>query len=216
VGHLDRERYTPLAFDLRGHGSAAGVRPITLDACVEDVLAAAPPRFILSGYSMGGRIALHVAARAPARVARLVLVATTAGIEDEGERAARLAADAALARGMEEGTLDAFVATWTAQPLFAGTPADVRAAWEADLRRNEPAALAAALVGLSQGAMESMWDRLPALDIPATVVVGTRDTKYVAIAERLVATLPQASLVTVPNAGHGLPREAPAAVAAAV
>jgi 2-succinyl-6-hydroxy-2,4-cyclohexadiene-1-carboxylate synthase len=173
-------------------------------------------RFTLCGYSMGGRVALHIAARGPERVARLVLVATTAGIEDEAERAARLAADVALARGIEEGTLDAFVGTWMAQPLFAGTPADARAAWEADLRRNDPAALAAALRGLSQGVMEPLWDRLPTLDIPTTVVAGARDAKYLAIARRFMATLPRAHLVTVPNAGHGLPREAPAAVAAAI
>ena len=46
---------------------------------------------------MGGRVALHVALAAPDRVERLVLVATTAGIADDGERAARRAADERLA-----------------------------------------------------------------------------------------------------------------------
>src|SRR4051812_37649437 len=62
AGALDAERYRPLAVDLRGHGTARDARPITFDACVADVLAAAPPgRFDLCGYSMGGRLALHVA-----------------------------------------------------------------------------------------------------------------------------------------------------------
>ena len=66
---LDVERYRPLALDLPGHGSQAGhARPITFDACVECVLGQAPGRFVLCGYSMGGRIALHVALAAPQRV----------------------------------------------------------------------------------------------------------------------------------------------------
>ena len=89
VGLLDRERYLPLALDLPGHGDAAGWgEPITFAGCVAHVLAIAPERFVLCGYSLGGRIALHVALEAPERVARLVLVSTSAGIEDGVERAA--------------------------------------------------------------------------------------------------------------------------------
>jgi pimeloyl-ACP methyl ester carboxylesterase len=79
VERLDRERYTALAPDLRGHGTARDARPISVAACVEDILAAAPPRFALCGYSMGGRLALHVALAAPERVERLVLCCTTPG-----------------------------------------------------------------------------------------------------------------------------------------
>jgi 2-succinyl-6-hydroxy-2,4-cyclohexadiene-1-carboxylate synthase len=52
--------------------------------------------------------------------------------------------------------------------------------------------------------------------MPATVLAGQRDARYVAIAERLVERLPDAELVVVPGAGHGLPREAPEAIAAAI
>src|SRR4051794_14771243 len=97
VDRLAAERYRPLALDLRGHGAAAARRPIDFAACAGDVLAAAPERFVLAGYSLGGRIAQHVALAAPERVERLMLVSTTAGIEDAGERAARRAADEALA-----------------------------------------------------------------------------------------------------------------------
>ena len=46
--------------------------------------------------------------------------------------------------------------------------------------------------------------------------MGERDAKFVALGERLAAALPDAELVVVPGAGHGLPREAPEAVAALV
>jgi 2-succinyl-6-hydroxy-2,4-cyclohexadiene-1-carboxylate synthase len=216
VERLDPERYTALAPDLRGHGSARDARPISLEAVVADVLAAAPPRFVLCGYSMGGRIALHVALAAPERVEHLILVATTAGIEDERERAARRTADEELAAFAEAATIEQFAERWTGQPLFAGTPPEAERTWREDLLRNDPRGLAAVLRGLGAGAMESLWDRLPGITMRTTVLAGERDGKYVAIAERLMRRLPKAELVIVPDAGHGLPREAPAAIAAAI
>jgi 2-succinyl-6-hydroxy-2,4-cyclohexadiene-1-carboxylate synthase len=62
--------------------------------------------------------------------------------------------------------------------------------------------------------MAPLWDRLGELAMPARVVAGERDAKYVEIGEQLVAALPRAELVVVPGAGHGLPREAPEALAA--
>jgi 2-succinyl-6-hydroxy-2,4-cyclohexadiene-1-carboxylate synthase len=216
IARLDAERYTALAPDLRGHGAARGARPVSFDAITADVLAAAPERFALCGYSMGGRIALHVALAAPERIERLVLVATTAGIDDAAERAARRDADERLAAFAEEATIEAFADRWMAQPLFAGTPPRAAGLWREDLLRNGTRGLAAVLRGLGTGAMAPLWDRLGELSMPATVLAGADDAKYVALGERLAAALPRAALVIVPRAGHGLPREAPDAVAAAV
>jgi 2-succinyl-6-hydroxy-2,4-cyclohexadiene-1-carboxylate synthase len=206
------ERYRPLALDLRGHGAAAQARPVTFGACVDDVLAAAPPRFSLCGYSMGGRIALHVALRAPERVERLVLLAATAGIEDAAERAARRAADERLAAFAEQSTIEAFADRWAAQPMFAADPPEVAAFARADMLRNDPRALAAVLRGIGTGAMPPVWERLRELRMPVSVLAGERDAKFVAVGERLAGALPDACLVVVRGAGHGLPREAPQAV----
>jgi 2-succinyl-6-hydroxy-2,4-cyclohexadiene-1-carboxylate synthase len=202
--------------DLPGHGTAAQDR-VSFASCVDSVLHAAPPRFTLAGYSMGGRIALHVALAAPARVERLVLVSTTAGIEDAAERAARRRADEQLADEVEAGTIGEFAARWMAQPLFAGDPPDALARWREDIVRNTPAGLAASLRGVGAGAMEPLWARLAQLPMPATVLAGERDAKYRALGERLVMALPAAQpLIVVPGAGHGLAREAPEAVRAAL
>ncbi len=211
---LGAQRYIAAAPDLRGHGSAAAQRPISFAACAADVLAFAPERFALCGYSLGGRIALHVALAAPDRVTRLILLATTAGIEDDRERAQRRAGDLALADAVEAGTIEDFVARWSAQPLFAGDPPRITGAWQEDMRRNDPASLAAVLRGIGTGAMTPLWARLGELTMPATVVAGERDAKFTALGERLADELPAGQLVIVPGAGHGLPREAPEAVAA--
>jgi lipase len=63
-----------LAPDLRGHGESPKEPPWNLETVVEDVLAAAPDSAIWIGLSFGGRIALEIAARAPDRIERLVLL----------------------------------------------------------------------------------------------------------------------------------------------
>ncbi|MGD0453102.1 MAG: 2-succinyl-6-hydroxy-2,4-cyclohexadiene-1-carboxylate synthase [Solirubrobacteraceae bacterium] len=216
IAALDRERYRPLALDLPGHGEAADVeRPITCAGCVARVLARAPERFVLCGYSMGGRVALHVALAAPERVARLVLVSTSAGIEDVAERAARREADERLARELETVPFEQFIERWRTQPLFAEDPPEVGTLAREDQRRNRPDALAAALRGIGTGQMASLWDRLGELEMPVTVLAGERDAKFRALGQRMSALLPDARLV-VAAGGHSLPLESPQAVASAL
>ncbi len=213
---LDRERYRPLALDLPGHGAQAdSPRPISFAGCVEHVLDASPERFALCGYSLGGRVALHVALAAPERVARLVLIGVNPGIEDEDERAARRLADRALADDLERRPYEEFIERWRTQPLFAADPEEVGALARADQRRNRPDALAAVMRGLGAGEMRPLWERLPELAMPVTVLVGERDGKFLALGRRIVELLPAGELVVVPG-GHGLPLENPAAVARAL
>jgi 2-succinyl-6-hydroxy-2,4-cyclohexadiene-1-carboxylate synthase len=216
VALLDPERYLPLALDLPGHGAAADVeRPITFSGCVGHVLTHSPGRFVLCGYSQGGRIALHVALAAPERMSGLVLVSSSAGIEDAAERAERRLSDHLLADKLESAPFDDFIERWRAQPLFAGEPSAVGRLAREDQRRNRPDALAAALRGIGTGEMEPLWGRLAELQMPVIVLVGARDEKYRALGQRMTELLPDAQLVVAPG-GHGLPLENPAAVAQAI
>jgi 2-succinyl-6-hydroxy-2,4-cyclohexadiene-1-carboxylate synthase len=202
-----------LALDLPGHGGAAAVAgPITFSGCVSHVLAAAPPRFALCGYSLGGRVALQTALAAPARVTRLVLVSTSAGIEDEAERAARRRSEEELATMLEREPFEEFIERWRTQPLFAGEPAGAGELAREDQRRNTPRALAAALRGVGAGQMEPLWARLPELEMPVVIAVGDRDAKFRALAERMAPLIASCELVVV-RGGHGLVLENPAGVA---
>ncbi len=213
---LEPERYLPLALDLPGHGGCADAeRPITFRACVEHVLARAPERFALCGYSLGGRIALHVALSAPERVERLVLLSTTAGIEDGAERADRRAHDHRLAEELERVPFEDFIERWRAQPLFAGDPPEVTALARDEYRRNRPDALAAVLRGIGTGEMRPLWGRLGELGMPVAVLAGERDRRFRALGGRLAALIPDAELIVAPG-GHALHLENPAAVAAAL
>ncbi len=217
IGALpDDERYRPLALDLSGHGANAAVeRPITFASCVRDVLDEAPRRFVLAGYSLGGRVGLHVALAAPERVQRLVLISSTAGIEDAAERADRGVRDRRLAKALERDGIETFLAGWRAQALFADDPLAVDELACADYRRNRPEALAAVLRGIGTGEMEPLWGRLAELTMPVTVLAGERDVKFVALGKRMAELLPDGELVVV-SGGHRLPLESPHAIVRAL
>ena len=213
VLHALAARYRAIAPDLPGHGGFAERRPASFAACDAYVRVLADQPITLAGYSMGGRIALHAALSLGPRVRRLVLVGASPGIADAAERAARAAEDAALADRIEAIGLEAFVREWGAQPLFDGMPRGIAEIAHADRMRNTAAGLAAALRGLGTGVMPPLWDRLGELTVPVELVVGERDEKFRAIAERMTAALVAGRLHVVPGTGHAVHLEAPEAVA---
>lgn len=204
-----RERYRCFAPDLPGHGDAAERRPASFDAVAAYLAAAGDERFALCGYSMGGRLALDFALRMPARVERLALVGASPGLADAAEREARRRADAELAERIEAIGIEAFADEWGAQPLFAGQPRGVADQARTERLRNTPAGLAAALRGLGTGTMAPLWDRLGELAMPVTLVVGERDEKFRAIAQRMGI----GEIVVVPGAGHAAHLEHPEVLA---
>jgi 2-succinyl-6-hydroxy-2,4-cyclohexadiene-1-carboxylate synthase len=212
------ERYRPLAPDIRGHGMSSAVTPVDLASIIDDVaaLTGEEETFTLAGYSMGGRLALHAAFALAPRVDRLVLIGASPGLAQLAERATRVEADARLADEIESGSIEAFAARWAQTLVLAGQPADVKAAVDVDRRRNTPQGLARALRGVGTGALPSLWDRLPQVDIPVELIVGARDQKFRATAERMVAALPAARRHVVAGAGHAVHLEDPGAVAAII
>lgn len=207
------ERYRAKAPDIRGHGSASNVEPVTLEAVLEDLSALPGPEVVLAGYSMGGRIALHLALADPSRIPRLVLIGASPGIADPAERAARRAADERLAVEIEDSSLDAFARRWARTPVLAGLPDDVLARAQADRMRSSSAGLARALRGLGTGALPSLWERLGELAMPVKLVVGARDEKFLAVAHEMARSISRVEVVVVPGAGHAVHLEAPERVA---
>ena len=212
------ESYRALAPDIRGHGAAARREPVSLEGVLDDLAALAPARFTLVGYSMGGRIALHaaVAPELAGRVERLVLIGASPGIADPAERAERRSADDRLAGEVERMSTEEFAHRWAQTPVLAGQPPAVEASVHADRLRNRPSGLAAALRGLGTGALPSLWDRLPEVRSPVTLIVGERDVKFRTIASDMARRLPDADVVVVADVGHAVHLEAPERVASVV
>lgn len=155
------------------------------------------------GYSMGGRLCLHLALAEPRRVERLVLLGATAGIEDEGERLARRQADEKLADDIERDGVEAFLERWLSHPMFAGLS-------ERGPRQADGAVLAACLRFLGTGSQEPLWDRLGELAMPVLVVAGERDDKFTRIGRRMAEAIgDNAEFAVVPDAGHAAHLERP-------
>jgi 2-succinyl-6-hydroxy-2,4-cyclohexadiene-1-carboxylate synthase len=210
------ERYRALAPDIRGHGGSCERRPVTLEAVIGDVSALTTERFTLAGYSMGGRLALHIALALPDQVERLVLIGASPGIAEPAEREARRQADGRLAEEIEESSAEEFAHRWAATPVLAGQPPDVAAAMHRDRLRSTPQGLARALRGLGSGELPPLWDRLDELRMPVTLVAGERDRRFSAIAHQMAAGIAQAEVSIIPGAGHAVHLEAPEPVAALI
>jgi 2-succinyl-6-hydroxy-2,4-cyclohexadiene-1-carboxylate synthase len=211
-----RERYRALAPDIRGHASATAAGPVTLVAVVDDVAALTPGPFELVGYSQGGRIALHIALALPHRVTRLTLIGASPGLEDDAEREQRRIADERLAQQIESLSIDEFARQWAQTPILADAPPDVAARSHTDRLQSTPHGLAAALRGLGTGVLPSLWQQLPSLQMPVTLLAGERDAKFTALAQDMARRIPRASVTVVPGAGHAVHLECPEAVVQAL
>ena len=162
------------------------------------------------GYSMGGRLALHVAIHRPEVVERLVLVGATAGIEDPVDRAIRREIDDGWGALVERIGVEAFLDVWLAQPLFAGL--DKSAAGREARMDNTPQTLAAHVRALGTGRQESLWPRLHELEMPVLLVAGALDGKFIALGRRMADAIgDNAALALVPGAGHACHLEQPRA-----
>lgn len=165
--------------------------------------------YLLCGHSMGGKVALALAARRPAGLRGLVLLAPSPPTPEPLSDADRAAALAAF--GQAKAAAQTFAAI-TQQPLSAEVRQLViddnlrttRAAWDAWLRA---------------GSREDISALLPQLQVPCRLLAGDHD-RAIGLATQQAQTLPRlppgTGLEVVPGAGHLLPLEAPAAVARAL
>ncbi|MFD0684944.1 alpha/beta fold hydrolase [Actinomadura fibrosa] len=202
-----------LAYDMRGHGSAAGApRPFTMDDTARDLLGVldafdADTAHVV-GLSMGGGVAQTVAVRAPERVASLALLATTDYPFPAFEDRAR----SAEADGMEAQIVPTLTRWFTPEAL-ATNPWGVRYARER-IRRFHPADWAAAwraFKGLD------VQDRLASLAAPTLVLAGERDASTTPeIMSGIAERIPGSTYQELPGVPHMQTLENPVQVAEAL
>ena len=104
-------------------------------------------------------------------------------------------------------------------PLWASQralPAEVRAALRTGRLRASATGLANSLRGLGAGATGPMHAALPTLALPALLLCGALDEKYVRIARAMASAMPRARLAIMEDAGHTVHLERPQAFAAEV
>lgn len=204
---------------LPGHGPGAQRRDagdfMALAAQQADAVGVA--RYLLVGYSMGGRLALAMALSQPRRCAGLVLISAGLGLAEEEARAARRGWDAQQAGAIERRGLPRFMDEWEKLPLFR---TQRRLSQEArdDLRRqrlgHDAVALAWAMRHLGLGNMPNLGARLDELSMPVTLVTGSQDVRYSAMAQAARRTCPGLRHIVLQGVGHNVVLEAPRRLAA--
>ena len=197
--------FTPLCLDAPGHGSNTnGSR--SLPQCADDIAGAMQPG-ILIGYSMGARMALHVAIQHPEMVSQLVLISGTPGLKTQQEREARFHSDNELADRIEKIGTTAFIDEWLALPIFAGLTNDSNQ--RNDRIRNNSKGLADSLRHAGTGTQEPQWENLQRLAMPVHLIVGEHDKKFNAIAEEMKQLISTSEMTVVANVGHTVHLEDP-------
>lgn len=209
-------------YDQRGHGtSTLGERTLSVPMLGDDlraVLEATDARdAVLVGHSMGGMSVQSYVAEHPVdfkeRARGVVLVATAAKVPLRPM--STRATERRMRRGTNTRTSNGTLGYAMARSAFGRSPrrADVELTMHGVANTET-----VARVGL-MAAMSHM-DLRPALstiDVPSTVIVGTRDLLTPPrLARTLASGIPGARLVVLPGAGHMLPFEAPDAVVEAI
>jgi pimeloyl-ACP methyl ester carboxylesterase len=182
-------------------------------ALADRVLAQAPQRFALAGFSMGGYVAFEVVRRAPQRVTRLALIDTSAQADSEAQRKRRQALISQSAIGAFKGVTsrllpllvhasrlgdDALVAELQAMAQSVGRDGFVRQQ-RAILGRPDSRAL------------------LSEIAVPTAVICGRQDALTpLAHSEEMAAGVAGATLTAIDACGHVSPLERPDAVTAAL
>lgn len=207
-GELLAASHTLVAVDLPGHGDSGSVRadlPATAGFVAEAVRAQiGEERCALLGYSLGARVALHVAIAASLPLSQVVFIGVTAGIEDPDERARRRGSDEALADALEvSGDVEAFIDAWLRGPLFERLESG-GAGERSERLRNSAAGLASSLRLCGTGTQEPLWDRLPALSCPVLALAGSDDIRFALHALRVARLVPHGVASLVPGGGHAV------------
>lgn len=205
-------QYTLITPDIVGHGDADKPddrRDYALAGAAQRILDDVDGRFHLLGYSMGGRLALYIAAQHPQRVQSLILESASPGLKTQAERAARKQGDDALADQIEANGMAWFADFWESLPLWDSQTREQKAQLRLRRLQNDPVGLANSLRGMGTGVMPNLWQTLPQMMTPAQLIVGERDRKFVDINREMAQIMPQAQLSVVPEAGHTVHLEAP-------
>lgn len=227
-GSAMARHYRVVAPDVRGFGDSQWSNTYSDDVFIDDIRALTTvlglKRPILCGNSMGGTLAYSYASLHPQDVDRLIVVDTGPG-EKPAEAGTPVAPAGARAGGPPPVAAGPFT---TPEAAAAGVPAMFGAAFvKAMVQHNlkqapdgrwhwkhDPAVMAAAEQSMRD---PRKWPRWNAVKCPTLILRGERSPVLSQrIADQMIAENKNASLVVVPNAGHFIPIEQPAAFEAAV
>lgn len=217
-----------IAFDLPGHGASLFKNSERLeqlrgmedaaDLILQDLSALGVNRFSLYGYSMGGRVAQHIALGAPARIEKLILESASFGIADAAQRATRLQQDQGLMANIKtKEDFSAFLTQWYHLPLFQSLRGTPHISTLITDKINHPVAeYHRALNLLSVGGHSFLADGLSKCRLPIYYFCGAQDEAYVQTAREIKKMLPEMTVKIFKNASHNIHIQQPQEIVSAI
>jgi 3-oxoadipate enol-lactonase len=208
------ERYRVVTYDTRGHGtSPTPTGPYTLDDLVDDVVALldriGAQRAHVAGLSLGGMVALRLAAREPQRVHRLAVLCTSAKTEPQG-----FLDRAATARAEGTASFAATVVSRWLTPAYAAEHPDLLARLEAMVAGCDDEGYAACAEVVGRVDLREDLSRIAA---PTLVVSGADDPALPPEHQRAIAAgIAGADLLSVSPGAHLANLEQPLQVTGAL
>jgi 3-oxoadipate enol-lactonase len=205
------ERFRVIRYDHRGHGgSAVPPGPYRIDDLGRDVVALLDrlelSRVHVGGLSLGGMVGMWLAANAPERVDRLMLLCTSALLGPPELWSNRAAA---VRAGGMPAIADPVLARWFT-PGFVSRQPDVVDWARGLLTATSPVGYAGCCAAIQHMDLEPA---LASITAPTLVIAGADDPATPpAMAERIAAAIPGARLEIVPDAAHLANVEQPAIV----
>jgi len=191
---------TVITWDMRGHGDSDSPddanlysHPLTVGDMVAILDACDVPSAAVGGLSLGGFMSLDFYRAHADRVRCLLLFDTGPGFKSDTSREKWNDYAAGLAERLETEGASAL-----------STSAEVARATA------NAAGLARAARGMLAQRTADVIRSLPDVAVPTLVLVGADDTGFLAAADYMAATIPQAEKVVVPDAGHAANIDQPA------
>ena len=206
------DRFRTIRFDKRGHGlSADAAEPFSIEDHVDDLAGVldrlAVTSAVVIGLSVGGMIALGLAARRPDLVRGLVLSNTAHRIGSAEMWDARISA--IRAHGLAS-IADAVMERWFS-PEFRRDHASEVAGWRAMLSRTPAEGYVATCAAIRDGDYEAA---ARGVSVPTLCIAGSADgSTPPEVVARMADLVPGAFFTIVPGVGHLPPVEAPEAFA---
>ena len=134
---------------------------------------------VFVGYSLGGRLGLHLLKNQSHLFDHFFFVSTNPGLADEKEKAKRLESDAQWAKLLENESWDSFFNQWNSQDVF-NQPGLQPSRYEKDFDKKK---LSSSFKNWSLGLQEDFRQLIKAHNQKITWVVGEKDSKFLTIAE---------------------------------
>ncbi len=202
--------YNCLAPDLRGFRDSPvpADNDYSVDAMTDDLVRLMDEYegpFVVVGHSMSGKVALNLASRQPDGLVGLVLLAPSPPSPEPMDKAER---QRLLTTHGQRSAAEKTLATIIAAPISEAYQEIIIS----DDLRSSPSAWKA---WLEHGSREDISDRMPWIQVPIQIVLGSEDDHINGelMQKTVLKHFPDAQLTTIAGAAHVLPLEKPAEVA---